>query len=88
MDYRLNKIIEVLDGRTGNFILSSSAKTRQVPVEGMSNVYNVENTDVSFSAALFLDETADGIGLLASGTGKSAEHAINEMLKEVEEIYR
>lgn len=65
---QLEKISRLLELNTGNFMLSSS----------------VDVVDVSFAASLFLDNSENGIALIASGKGDTVDKAMEELLVELD----
>lgn len=65
---KLASIERLLEISTGSFTLSSS----------------VDLMGVSFAASLFLDNTEDGLALVASGKGETSEEALESLFDELD----
>lgn len=64
----LKSIATLLELNTGSFLITSS----------------VDLLDSSFAASLFLDNSENGIALVASGKGETVGEAVDELLQEIE----
>lgn len=82
---KLKSILSLLENNTGNLLLSSSARHEQRPViTGMADVIYDEVVKTTYSASLFMDNSSNGLGLVASGMGDSIDKALEELLQEIE----